>query len=119
MPKVHDLAPILASTDVAATVRFLVGTLGFVEDWTAEADRVAVYASLTLDGKGLFVVLNPRARNDAQVTFWIDDADAYHVQIVAKGATPPPPEDRQFGMRDFDVRAPGGVILTFGSQIAR
>ena len=48
----------------------------------------------------------------------VDDADAFHAQVVASGARPTSPiADKPWGMREFALRTPEGFRLTIGHII--
>ena len=50
--------------------------------------------------------------------FTVDDIDAYHREIAARGAIiPSPPTDRPWGMREMVVHTPQGHRMMFGQQI--
>ena len=49
--------------------------------------------------------------------FFIKDVDALHAELIARGAKVlKPPQDYDYGMRDFDVADPDGNQLTFGME---
>ena len=118
-PVVRSLAPILSSTDLPATLAFLVERLGFTEPWTVddESSREPVYAGVSLGEYGLHLQPCEREVTGMQAYFEIDDADGYHARLTAAGANPTAPEDQFYGMRDFGVRMPGGALIGFGSKI--
>ena len=50
--------------------------------------------------------------------FTVDDIDAYHREISARGAIiPSPPSNRPRGMREMVVRTPQGHRMMFGQPI--
>lgn len=45
------------------------------------------------------------------------DVDAFYAEITGRGATAlSPPDDRPYGMRDFDILDPDGNSLCFGTE---
>ncbi len=50
----------------------------------------------------------------------VDGIDAFHEEIVRRGAdVPSPPEDQPWGMRELTVRTADGHRMRFGSPIER
>ena len=52
---------------------------------------------------------------DAHV--WVDDADALHAEMTARGATVSGLRDTFYGNREFEVTDPGGYLIAFGGPI--
>lgn len=49
---------------------------------------------------------------------YIDDADAYHAELKSRGVDiVRPPEDTEYGCRDFDVKDPDGHIIAFSHDL--
>jgi catechol 2,3-dioxygenase-like lactoylglutathione lyase family enzyme len=49
----------------------------------------------------------------------VDDADAFHAQVIAAGIRPHSPiADKPWGLREFGVRTPDGHRITIGHIIA-
>jgi uncharacterized glyoxalase superfamily protein PhnB len=47
----------------------------------------------------------------------VHDVDSLHAELTARGAkVVKPPQDYDYGMRDFDVLDPDGNQLTFGME---
>jgi len=48
----------------------------------------------------------------------VSDVDGFHAELCELGAAPlAPPETRAYGHRDFGVRMPEGIELTFWSRV--
>ena len=61
------------------------------------------------------VLLRHRLRWAATVS--ARDVDSLHAELTARGAkVVKPPQDYDYGMRDFDVLGPDGNQLTFGME---
>jgi uncharacterized glyoxalase superfamily protein PhnB len=53
------------------------------------------------------------------VYFWVDEVDAFHEELVARGAEViQEPVDQGYGLRDFRVRDPHGYVLAFGKRLS-
>lgn len=46
----------------------------------------------------------------------VDDLDAFHAEITARGATSTPPADRPYGMREIVVTTADGHRIVFGQE---
>ncbi len=46
----------------------------------------------------------------------VDDVDAFHTEITARGATSTPPLDRPYGMREIVVTTVDGHRIVFGQE---
>lgn len=49
---------------------------------------------------------------------YVDDVDALAAELAAAGVATSPPQDRGYGMRDFDVVDPDGHRIAFGADLA-
>jgi catechol 2,3-dioxygenase-like lactoylglutathione lyase family enzyme len=51
---------------------------------------------------------------------YVRDADGLHAEFAAKGVDiVRPPEDQEYGCRDFEVRDPDGYVICFGQDLQR
>ena len=50
------------------------------------------------------------------VYLYVEDVDAWHRQVVANGIDAPPPENQEFGLRDFRVRDCDGNQLNIATR---
>ena len=51
---------------------------------------------------------------------WVKDVDAYHREIVSRGAVVDrEPTDQPYGIREFGIRDVSGVAIVFGQDIDR
>lgn len=117
MPKVTHVHPILASSDVAATVAFCERVLGFESGWTfGGGDGAPVYGGASLDGHEVhFSCSEPVSAMRAYIE--VDDVDAYRAEVVALGGAATEPRDQPYGLRDFSVTCEGGPCIGFASKI--
>jgi catechol 2,3-dioxygenase-like lactoylglutathione lyase family enzyme len=105
-------APVLPCANIDAALSYFTDVLGFEVDFV-----YGDYAAVERDHVELHLRVD--AVSPARVAIVIDQADAYHDQIVARGARiEVAPGDRPYGMRDFNVRTPDGHVLVFGQSIA-
>ena len=47
----------------------------------------------------------------------LSDVDAYHLELKGRNLAVSEPQDRPYGMRDFEVVDPDGNRLAFGERI--
>ncbi|MCH8025331.1 MAG: VOC family protein [Chloroflexi bacterium] len=119
MPKITGLnSASIFVQEYDATVDFYVGKLGFtVEERTERASmlRAGDFRLLVHIGGP------PAAPPDLAMHhhLWVDDVDAFHRQIVERGAdVAETPQDRPWGLRTFHVKDPNGYEWEFVQEIA-
>lgn len=114
------VAPVLAVDDITESIAFYRDKLGFTVDFTwgdpphyAVARRganVSVHLSERED------TTNPIA--PACVYIFVTDADALYEEFTAREIDIfQPPQDEDYGMREFEVRDLNGHFLTFGQDL--
>jgi predicted enzyme related to lactoylglutathione lyase len=111
-------ATIFTVRDIAASIAHYRDALGF--DVTFEYGEPVFYACLCRDE----VSLHLRAPRDPKwvpgngaVAIFVDDVDALHAEIAARGArVVKPPQDYPYGVRDFDIVDLDDNQLTFGME---
>lgn len=60
-----------------------------------------------------------RITGQGAVNIFVTEVDALYAELQARGAQiVQPPDDRSYGMRDFDLDDPDGNRLTFGMGVA-
>ena len=104
-------------SDVDASIAWYMEVLGFSERF-----RFSNYAGIGHGGVQIHLAgpgtPNARAVGQGSIYIFVDDVDAYHVDITARGATAQaPPKDYEYGMRDFGITDPDGNILGFGQEV--
>ena len=111
-----DAATVLAVRDIVSSVAYYRDALGF--DVTFQYGEPTYYACLCRDDVSLHLLVprqGKRLPGQGGVAIFVKDVDALHAELAARGATIlQPPEDRAYGMRDFDVVDADGNNLTFG-----
>lgn len=121
MPTLLRARSVLAVQDLARATRFFRDVLGFA------VDDIASPGWCFLSRDTVHVMLGEcRDEMPAEATgnhSWflhvlVDDADAYHAEIAARGGEVlSPPGDRAYGLREFIVRSPDGHRVVIGSVI--
>ena len=126
MAALKGLAPVLLVTDVSVAAEYYRDRLGFDLSFY---DRIPEhYAYAERDGCHVhfarFEGAPPRPNVEVvppdmfDVYFWLDDVDAFHGELVARGADViQSPTDQGYGLREIRVRDPFGYILAFGQSL--
>jgi uncharacterized glyoxalase superfamily protein PhnB len=117
--------PTLRARDALALIRFLVDVVGFTETAVYADGEVVHHAELAWPPGGGIMLGSVRDDGaDASVslpgTFGAyvvaDDIDALHARVAAAGAdVTRPPEDTDYGSRDFAIKDPEGNRWSFGT----
>jgi predicted enzyme related to lactoylglutathione lyase len=108
-------APVLHVGDVLATAAYYRDVLGFTWDFGDEA-----YAVVWRDNSAIHFVRDKDHPSGVHLFQWVKDVDAYHAEIVRRGAeVSTPPKDQPYGIREFGVRDINGVAILFGQDIDR
>jgi uncharacterized glyoxalase superfamily protein PhnB len=106
-------APVLHVQDVKAAATFYRDVLGFTWDFGDEG-----YAVVWRDNSAIHFVRDDRGPSGVHLFQWIKDVDAYHKELVAKGAEiASGPTDQPYGIRELAIRDVNGVGVVFGQDI--
>ena len=106
-------APVLHVEDVKATAAFYRDVLGFTWDFGDKA-----YAVVWRDNSAIHFVRDEGNPRGVHLFQWVKDVDAYHREIVGRGAEiAKEPTDQSYGIRELDVRDINGVGIVFGQDI--
>jgi len=118
-PKVTEQHHVLAVPDIAATARWWVDVMGF-EVWMEPDGWIFLR-------RGAFSLMlgecpdaiPPRDLGDHQYFAYVvmDDVDAYHAEVSARGLEVAPPQDKPWGMREMPVQTPDGNRIMFGQDL--
>jgi catechol 2,3-dioxygenase-like lactoylglutathione lyase family enzyme len=113
-------ATVLAVSDVAASLVYYRDVLGFLV--TFEYGDPLSYACLYRDEVAVHLIgagASKRQAGQGAICAFVTDVDALHAEFAERQASiVNAPDDRVYGMRDFDVRDLDGNQLTFGMQVA-
>jgi catechol 2,3-dioxygenase-like lactoylglutathione lyase family enzyme len=114
--KMAGAATVLIVSDIVRSVAYYRDILGFAV--TFEYGTPLFYACLCRDEVALHLLAahrTGRLPGDGGICVFVDDVDRIHAELAARGARVlKPPQDYDYGMRDFDVVDPDGNQLTFG-----
>ena len=107
-------APLLLVPDVTATAAFYHKILGFKSDAGAVT---AEYAVVWRDNAAVHLAQGEHAPAGVRIFFWVKDVDALYDEVTKRGAVIDVPiQTRAYGIRDFAVRDPNGVMVVFGQD---
>ncbi len=112
---------VLAVPDVKATAKWWTEVMGF-EVWMEPEGWVFVRrGACSLMMGECPDAIAPKDLGDHSYFAYIemDDLDAYHSEITARGANAPPPVDKDWGMREMIVHTPDGHRIMFGQDLAK
>jgi len=113
---------VLAVRDLRAATDYYMQVLGLTRDFGDESDGWSFLS------RGAFRVMLGHcadatpARELGDHSYYayvtLDDVDAFHAEITARGARPKaPPMTKPWGMREFALETPEGHRLTFGTEV--
>lgn len=106
----NKILPCIPQSDVAAAIAHYRDVLGFRVNYAQ--DNLGV---MDRDAARLLLVKREAKHGVGQCYVYIDDADALHAELVAKGAkVHGKPESHPWGLRDFHVTDLDGNDITFG-----
>jgi predicted enzyme related to lactoylglutathione lyase len=104
---------VLHVQDVKGTAAFYRDTLGFT--WDYGDDR---YAVVWRDNSAVHFVRDDRNPSGVHLFQWVKDVDAYHQELVSRGAAiAAGPADQPHGLRELAVSDLNGVAIVFGQDI--
>lgn len=104
--------PILAVSDLVASLAYYTTTLGFSLDW-----RLGSAASVSRDGVDIMLVEGDQGRAGTWVWIGVTDADAVHAELEARGAVIRHPPTNYSWARELQVSDPDGHVLRLGSDV--
>ena len=115
-PKMVGAATVFVVSDMARSIAYYRDELGFAV--TFEYGAPVFYACLCRDEVALHLLAakeTKRLPGNGGICIFVDDVDGIHAELASRGANVlKPPQDYDYGMRDFDVVDPDGNQLTFG-----
>lgn len=128
MPKVLRSAPYFPVADVGRSVSHYETVLGFEREYVA--GDPPEFAICGRDGFGIMLrrVAEPERIRPCEAQggtwdafFWIDDVEALHAELVARGATVVygPIHQPAYDMLEIAIRDCDGHVLGFGQALAR
>jgi catechol 2,3-dioxygenase-like lactoylglutathione lyase family enzyme len=115
-PMMAGSATVFVVSDIAASLAYYCDAIGF--EVTFEYGQPLSYACLCRDEVGLHLLaaaVTKRLPGQGGLCIFVRDVDQIYAEVSARGARLlNRPEDRDYGMRDFDVVDADGNQLTFG-----
>jgi len=107
-------APLLLVPDVSATADFYRMILGFTTDPGAETPD---YSVVWRDNAAVHLAKGEHAPTGVRIFFWVKDVNALYAEVTGRGAAIAVPiGTRPYGVRDFSIRDPNGVMVVFGQD---
>lgn len=107
-------APVLLVPDVTATAAFYRRVLNFRSDPGTESPE---YTVVWRDNAALHFAKGEQAPTGVRIFFWVRDVNALYEDVLGRGTTIDVPiETRPYGIRDFSIRDPNGVVVVLGQD---
>jgi catechol 2,3-dioxygenase-like lactoylglutathione lyase family enzyme len=107
-------APVLLVPDVPTTATFYRRALGFRSDPGADTPE---YTVVWRDNAALHLAQGEHAPRGVRVFFWVRDVNALYEEVIRLGVPIDVPiETRPYGIRDFSIRDPNGVVVVLGQD---
>ncbi|MDE2670308.1 MAG: VOC family protein [Chloroflexota bacterium] len=101
--------------DLDRTADFYVDVLGF------EAETRSARSQMLRAGEFRLLLHVGGSTPDEQnlhLHLAVDDVDAFHREVSARGAAPEaPPETKPWGLRSFEIRDPSGYLWEFVQEV--
>ena len=111
-------ATVFVVSDIASSVEHYCDRLGFTV--TFEYGKPVFYACLCRDEVALHLLAaqqTTRIPGNGGICVFVNDVDGVYAELAARGAKViKPPQNYDYGMRDFDVLDLDGNHLTFGME---
>jgi len=115
-PMIVGAATVFVVSNVGTSVEHYRDVLGFTV--TFQYGNPTFYVCLCRDELALHLLAaheTKRLPGNGGICVFVTDVDAVHAELVARGANVvKPPQNYDYGMRDFDVVDLDGNQLTFG-----
>lgn len=106
-------APLLSVPDVSATAAFYVNVLGFRSGPAA----TPAYTVVWRDNASVHLAKGERSPTGVRIFFWVKDVNALYEELIGRGAVIDVPiGTREYGVRDFSIRDPNGIVLVCGQD---
>lgn len=115
-PKFETVTPRLPVTDVEKALVFYVEQLGFELGW--KWGDPTTHGNVCRDSISIDLIsMREGRRGPAMAYVQLNGVDAYFSELKARKLDLSEPEDRPYGMRDFEVVDPDGNRLAFGEPL--
>jgi uncharacterized glyoxalase superfamily protein PhnB len=115
--KIESVIPVLYAEDVARSIAYYTGVLGFEESWTW--DELPTFGGVATGDTTIFFCKGNQGNPGTWLCLNVVNVDEYYEEIKAKGAMIlSTPEDKPWSMREMLVKDPDGHILRVGHNIS-
>ncbi|MBC8102443.1 MAG: VOC family protein [Cytophagales bacterium] len=115
--QIAQVIPVLPAADVAAAAAFYIEKLGFTLRFHWGGSTVT-YAGIYRDGHEIHLSHcdNPEIANQTMLRFSLSQGmvDLLFAEFRGRGVPAGAPEVKPWGTREFAIRDPSGVCITFG-----
>jgi len=112
----QQVFPTLQVSDIYAAMEFYVQKLGFTELFVW--GEPVMFAGVTLDKTTIHLALVEEVHNKSVVNFVVSSAnELYEVHQSNSVKIVVPIDDREYGLRDYQVEDPDGNLIGFGHYI--
>jgi catechol 2,3-dioxygenase-like lactoylglutathione lyase family enzyme len=108
----ENAQPILRVDDMAASLRFYVGKLGFTNASWGNDD----FSCITRGGSVMYLCRGAQGRGGARVWIGVDDAEKLHDELKTLSVAIRGPLTNHSWALEFQVEDPDGNVLRFGSD---
>jgi len=116
-PMMVGAASVFVVSDIVKSIEHYRDALGFAV--TFQYGTPTFYVCLCRDEVALHLVAGHKTKRlpgNGAICVFVRDVDAVHAELAARGANViKPPQNYDYGMRDFDVVDLDGNQLTFGT----
>ena len=108
-------APLLLVPDVPATAAFYRRILGFTSDPEAATPE---YTVVWRDNAAVHLASGEGTPKGVRIFFWVKDVNALYEEVLKQGAAIAVPlQTRSYGIRDFSLSDPNGVLVVLGQDV--
>ena len=112
--QIYQAAPVLMVPDVPATAAFYRKILGFRSDPGADGPE---YTVVWRDNAAVHLAKGDHAPMGVRLFLWVRNVNALYDEVVRQGAAIDVPiGTRSYGIRDFSIRDPNGVVIVLGQD---
>ena len=111
--------PILWTADARKSLQFYCDVLGFSKDWEHQnGEGFPLYIQVSRGSVGLHLSEHGDGDYHSHLAISVPDVDAVYAEFTRRGLeTNGPPEDRDYGVRDFTFSDPDGHRFVFTSRL--
>ena len=112
--QIYQAAPVLMVPDVPETAAFYRRILGFRSDPGADTPE---YTVVWRDNAAVHLAKGEHAPMGVRIFLWVRDVNALYDEVVRQGAAIDVPiGTRPYGIRDFSIRDPNGIVVVLGQD---